>query len=333
MVRSARAAWTALAVNLGVIIWGAFVRASGSGAGCGAHWPLCNGEVIPHSARIETLIELTHRATSGLALLAVAWLVYEAFRLRPKSPALRGAAIGSAVFILSEAAVGAGLVLFRLVADNESMARALFMGAHLVNTFLLLGALGLSVHFATGGEPLDLRARPRVTTLLFVALGAVILAGASGAVAALGDTLYPSSTLAAALSQDLSPTAHVLIRLRVLHPLIAITAGVLAVLAARLGGRLHPAALDARWVLRIEILVAAQFAAGVANVLLLAPTWLQLLHLTLADLVWLALVFYGARLLRPSAEIVTRDVRTRELALPPSTAGLETQRTQRAPDA
>ena len=314
MARAARAAWTALVLNLGVIVWGAFVRASGSGAGCGAHWPLCNGEVIPHSARIETLIELTHRATSGLALMAVAWLVYEAYRSRPKSPAFRGAAIGAAVFILGEAAIGAGLVLFRLVADNESMARALFMGAHLVNTFLLLGALGLSVHFATGGEPIDLRARPRVTTLLFVALGAVILAGASGAVAALGDTLFPSTTLAAALAQDLSPTAHVLIRLRVWHPVIAITAGVLAVLAARLSGRFHPAAIDARWVMRIEILVAAQFAAGIANVLLLAPTWLQLVHLTLADLLWLSLVFYGARLLRPSPRTVTGNVRMSEWA-------------------
>lgn len=305
MVRSARAAWTALVLNLGVIVWGAFVRASGSGAGCGAHWPLCNGEVLPHSARIETLIELTHRATSGLALIVVTWLVYEAFRQKPKAAALRGAAIASAVFILGEAAIGAGIVLFRLVADNESMARALFMGAHLINTFLLLGALALAVHFAGGGESLDLRARPRVTTLLLVALGAVILAGASGAVAALGDTLYPSNSLAAALSQDLSPTAHILIRLRVFHPVIAITAGVLAVLAARLGGRFHPEAIDPRWVMRIEMLVAAQFAAGIANVLLLAPLWLQLVHLTLADLVWLALVFYGARLLRPAADTVT----------------------------
>jgi heme A synthase len=314
MVRSARAAWTALFLNLGVIVWGAFVRASGSGAGCGAHWPLCNGEVIPRTARIETLIELTHRATSGLAMIAVAWLVYEAFRRIPKSSGLRRAALASAVFILGEAAIGAGIVLFRLVVDNESMARALFMGAHLVNTFLLLGALALAVHFAAGGGTIDLRTRPRVTGLLLVALVAVVAAGASGAVAALGDTLYPSRTLADAFSQDLSPTAHLLIRLRIFHPVIAITAGVLAVLAARLGGRFHRAAIDARWVMRIEILVAAQFAAGILNVLLLAPTWLQLVHLTLADLVWLSLVFYGARLLRASEDTVTSSVRVSEWA-------------------
>jgi heme A synthase len=303
MVRSARVAWTALVLNLGVIVWGGFVRASGSGAGCGAHWPLCNGEVLPHSPRVETLIELTHRATSGLALLAVAWLVVEAFWRRPRAAALRGAAVASAVFIVGEAAIGAGLVLFRLVADNDSMARALFMGAHLVNTFLLLGALGLAVHFAMGGRSLELRARPRLTTILLIALGAVIVAGASGAVAALGDTLYPSQTLAAAFSQDLSPTAHVLIRLRIFHPAIAITAGVLAVIAARLGGRFHPAAVDPRAVMAVELLVAAQFAAGALNVVLLAPTWLQLVHLTLADGVWLALVFYGARLLGADAAV------------------------------
>ncbi|MFN8454080.1 MAG: COX15/CtaA family protein [Anaerolineae bacterium] len=69
--RFAKYVWTVLAYNLAVILWGAFVRASGSGAGCGSHWPLCNGEVIPRTPQMETLVEFTHRLTSGLALLLV----------------------------------------------------------------------------------------------------------------------------------------------------------------------------------------------------------------------------------------------------------------------
>src|SRR5215467_12703113 len=68
-------AWGVLAYNVAVIAWGAFVRASGSGAGCGRHWPLCNGEVVPRPTSVATVIEATHRATSGLALVGVVGLL------------------------------------------------------------------------------------------------------------------------------------------------------------------------------------------------------------------------------------------------------------------
>ena len=107
-----------LAYNLAVILWGAYVRASGSGAGCGAHWPLCNGEVIPRAPSIATLVEYSHRLTSGLALLGVVALMVWTWRVWGRGhPARRGALL-SLIFILTEAAVGAGLVLFELVADN-----------------------------------------------------------------------------------------------------------------------------------------------------------------------------------------------------------------------
>ncbi|HVR96418.1 MAG TPA: COX15/CtaA family protein, partial [Thermoanaerobaculia bacterium] len=139
--RFARYAWATLAYNVAVILWGAAVRATGSGAGCGSHWPLCNGEVLPRSPGVQTIIEFSHRVTSGLALLLVVGLVVFAFRARPRGDAARGAAVLSLLFILSEAAVGAGLVLFEMVAHNQSMARALWMAAHLINTFFLLGVL------------------------------------------------------------------------------------------------------------------------------------------------------------------------------------------------
>src|SRR5262245_45845736 len=283
MDRLARYSRLTLACNIAVILWGAFVRASGSGAGCGSHWPLCNGEVLPREPRIETLIELTHRVTSGMALLLVVGLVVMAYRHRPKGHAARRASVLTLIFMLTEAAVGAGLVLFELVADNQSMARAMFMGTHLVNTFFLLACLTLTAHYASGGAPFRWRGG------MTLGLAALIVAGVSGAVAALGDTLLASG-------QELSPTAHLLIRLRILHPVISVAAGLfMAFLAAR--ALSDPAtARPARWTAG---LVVAQIVAGVVNVLLLAPVGMQIVHLLLADLLWISAILLAAQAGRP----------------------------------
>src|SRR5512134_3157490 len=149
--RFATYAWAVLVFNVLVILWGAYVRATGSGAGCGSHWPLCNGQVIPRDAGLTTLVEFSHRLTSGLALVAIVVLLAWTWRAcAPGHPARRGAVL-SLVFILTEAAVGAGLVLFQLVADNASMARAMFMAAHLVNTFVLLACIALTAWWLSGG--------------------------------------------------------------------------------------------------------------------------------------------------------------------------------------
>lgn len=294
MDRFARYAWLTLACNVAVVLWGAIVRATGSGAGCGNHWPLCNGEVLPRAPRIETIIELFHRLTSGLALLLVAGLVVWSFRGRPRGHAARKAAVFSLAFILSEAAVGAGLVLFELVADNQSVARALFMATHLVNTFLLLAALTLTAHFASGGAPFRLRGQGLLGGGVVLGLCGLLLSGVSGAIAALGDTLFPSASLAHALEQDLSPTAHLLIRLRLFHPGIAIAAGLFAVYLALklLKSGLGPETDRFAW--WTGGLVFLQVMAGAVNVLLLAPVWLQVVHLLLADLLWIAFLLLGA---------------------------------------
>ncbi len=44
-----RYAWGVLLWNVLVALWGAYVRATGSGAGCGSHWPTCNGEILPRA--------------------------------------------------------------------------------------------------------------------------------------------------------------------------------------------------------------------------------------------------------------------------------------------
>ena len=286
MPRFARYAWCVLSYNLAVILWGAVVRATGSGAGCGSHWPLCNGEVVPRAPALETLIEFSHRVTSGLALLLVLGLVVFALRAFPKGHAVRFWAWAAFAFILGEAAVGAGLVLFQLVAGDKSVARALFMGSHLINTFLLLGALTLTAYRAGAADARRIDGRSAA------ALSGMLIVGCSGAIAALGDTLFPAATLREALAQDLSPAAHTLLRLRVLHPFLS--AGVGIGLVAMAWRTLQGAASASRYARAVIGLVALQTLAGAVNVLLLAPIALQIIHLLLADLLWIALVLLAA---------------------------------------
>lgn len=298
MDRFARFAWFTLAYNVAVILWGAAVRATGSGAGCGSHWPLCNGEAVPRAPRLETLIEYSHRLTSGLALLFVLAMVVLAWRHRPRGHAARRAAALSLFFILTEAAVGAGLVLFELVADNESIARALFMSAHLLNTFILLATLTETARLASGGAPFSLRGQRTLSAGLLAGFVGLLLAGMSGAIAALGDTLFPSMSLTQALEADFSPTAHLLIRLRILHPLLAVAAGLwvgyqgLQLFKRRSDLKMGPeVGRYGRWT---AALVFVQILAGLINVLLLAPIWMQIVHLLLADLLWIVYVLLGA---------------------------------------
>ncbi len=294
-MRLARFAWVVLGWNLVVIVWGAFVRATGSGAGCGAHWPFCNGEVVPRAPAVETMIEFTHRSTSGIALLLVALLALWVFRDRPKGHLARKAAAFSLVFILGEAALGAGLVLFRLVAENDSVARALVMATHLVNTFLLLASLALTAHWAAEDAPLRREAVGREGWVFGLCAIGLLAVGKTGAIAAFGDTLYPAQSLLGGLAQDLSPTVALLVRLRVAHPLIAVVGALLVSFAA--GRVLH--ATDERRTRRAAWLVPAlalvQIAAGLLNLALLAPVWMQLVHLLLADLLWVAFVLLAVR--------------------------------------
>lgn len=292
--RFAAYAWGVLGYNLLVVVWGAYVRATGSGAGCGDHWPLCNGVVVPRDPTVETVIEFTHRLTSGLALLAVVGMLVWAWRAYPAGHRVRTGAVLSMVLIVVEALLGAGLVLFQLVADNASMVRAFSMVAHLVNTFLLIGALTLTAWWASGGAGVRLRGQGALLGILGVGIGGLLLLGASGAIAALGDTLFPARSLAEGIREDFSATAHLLIRLRVFHPLIAVGVGLYLVLAARVVHRLRPGRATLRLAQLLTALYLLQLGAGVVNLMLLAPVWMQLLHLLLADIVWIALVMLSA---------------------------------------
>lgn len=290
--RYARFSIAVVAFNLLVIMWGAYVRATGSGAGCGNNWPLCHGQVIPRGAGLQTLIEFSHRTTSGLALLLVVALAVFAFKLYPPAHRVRRGAVATLIIILVEAALGAGLVLFELVADNASMARAMFMATHLGNTLLLLGAMTLTGFWANGGGGVDfgLKAPRRpLHPLAWATVVATVVVGMSGAVAALGHTLYPEETLPGGARGHLSATSRLFVQMPDVHPLIAIAgAGLMLYLVGQVRSLKRP---ETRfWATTLNVMVIVQLAAGSLNMFLHAPIWLQLTHLVLADLVWIALV-------------------------------------------
>lgn len=304
--RYAQFAWGVVVVNVLVIIWGAFVRATGSGAGCGDHWPLCNGEVIPRPERIETLIEFSHRITSGLALLAVVALLIWAFRAYPKGHIVRKGALWSMFFMILEALVGAALVLLQYVAFNVSVGRAIWMAGHLVNTFLLLGTLTLTAWWAQGGQPLRLRAQGAVGwTLLLAGIGMFVL-GMSGAVTAMGDTLV--------LTGGILPTENALVatlvEMRILHPIIAFVVGALVALAAWTAMQQRPGRATQQLGRLVIGLYVVQLLIGSLNVALRAPVWLQLVHLAFTSTIWILLVMLAASALARRDEVTEHALRT-----------------------
>jgi cytochrome c oxidase assembly protein subunit 15 len=269
-----------------VVLWGAFVRATGSGAGCGDRWPLCNGVMLPRAPRIETIIEFTHRATSALALIGVAALCLWAFRLFPRGHRARSCAALSVVFLFAEALLGAGLVLFQYVEHNASAGRAAYLSAHLVNTQILLAMLTLTAWF--GADPVS-RIRRGAPKLVIAALPVSIVVAVSGAIAALGDTLFPAASVASGMRQEFSQSANTLLRLRALHPVVAVIGGIVllgAAVAAMRSARTRAVRMGGI----LMTLVFVQLGAGAINIVLLAPVWMQIVHLLLADLLWVALV-------------------------------------------
>jgi heme A synthase len=283
-----------IGLNLIVILWGAYVRATGSGAGCGSHWPLCNGVVIPIAPEIETFIEYTHRLTSGIAFLFVLGMFVWSRRIYPKHhPAITGTSM-SFFFIITEALVGALLVRFEWVADNVSLGRVISISVHLVNTFLLLASLSLTAWWASGGKPFRFRNQPAWLTAFIFGYILLLILGISGAITALGDTLFPSTSLTAGIQEDFSPSANFLIRLRVWHPVIAIISGFYILLLSLSLVFVHPQTPTRRLAIILGTLFFIQLGAGLINLFLLAPVWMQIVHLFLADLVWITYVITTA---------------------------------------
>jgi heme a synthase len=291
----ARFAWLTLAYNIAVILWGAYVRATGSGAGCGNRWPLCNGTVLPRTPQAQTIIEFTHRLTSGLAIVMVSSLLVWCWRKTSKGDWARYSSVLAIVLLFNEALLGALLVLFEHVAQDRSLGRAFFLCAHFVNTLLLLAALALTAHWLSEGRRRFTLVKNRAEiSAVLLGLIATICIGITGSLAALGDTLFPATSLRTSLAEDFS-SGNILLRLRFLHPVVA---GIAAtyVLWLILKTLKSPGRLRNHVVLLGGVLIG-QIGLGILNVLLLAPVWLQLVHLLVAELFWVLVVLASATLL------------------------------------
>lgn len=291
-----RFSWGVLAYFIAVILWGTLVRATGSGAGCGDHWPLCNGTVLQHSPRVDTMIEFTHRITSGISLLSVVALLIWTYAGTVRGHLGRAFAVASVVFTLLEAVLGALLVKLGYTAQSQSPLRPAFLALHLANTLLLLAALTLTAHLL-GRQKGSMRGSVRLVAPFgaVVAIVVVMTVGITGSLAALGDTLFPVSTLGQALAQDFSATSGWLVRWRWMHPTVAFFASIfliwLLVRAAQTKEHWDNRRLSAL----VLLLLAVVYTLGILDVVLLAPLWIQVAHLLAADTLWASLVVLTAR--------------------------------------
>jgi heme A synthase len=309
----ARFAWVVLAYNLAVILWGAYVRASFSGDGCGAHWPTCGGQFLPTEMATPRLIEFTHRMMTTLDSIATIALCVWAFRAYPKKHAVRRYSIYAAVFLVIEALLGAGLVLFRYVAHDLSAGRGWSMALHLTNTMLLMGAYTIAAWLASRdqGEIRLAAISPRLRIAVVTAFAVSI----TGAIAALGDTLFPTTSLANGVAQDFAAGSSLLLRLRLLHPAVAILSAIYLLWAAagamqdgEEGNPLRTAGT------RVGVMVFVQVMAGFANIYLLAPIWMQLVHLLIADVLWITVVLLACEEVRAGARALQNETQLHSIA-------------------
>jgi cytochrome c oxidase assembly protein subunit 15 len=253
--------------------------------------------VIPLSPRVDTIIEFTHRCMTGGSTFLVLGLLVWTFRGTVKGQAARVLAVASMVLLLNEAFLGALLVKLGYVTGNQSVGRVVVLSIHLSNTLLLLAALTLTARLlGTAQMWRALGAGGAKKVWAWMGLAATLVVGVSGSLAALGDTLFPASSLRAAFAQDFDAGSPWLLRLRGVHPVSALIAAVFVlwlVGQARRGGARRLTAV-------VLGLLGFQFALGLADILLLAPVWMQILHLLGADLYWVSLVSLAAIVIWPA---------------------------------
>jgi len=299
-----RYAWGFLVYSIIVILWGTVVRATGAGAGCGNHWPLCNGTMVQHSPTISTLIEFGHRATSGISLIGAIVLVTWTWMATVRGHLARWAATAALLFMFIEALLGALLVTLGLTAQSQSPLRAPYLALHLTNTLLLLAALCLTAHLLGRRKAFLARDVQVVSpSNCLAAVLFVLIVGVSGSLAALGDTLFPARSLSNAFAHDFSAESEWLVRWRWTHPALAVLASILLIwllVRATKRGGLAEVRNNRGLSIVVLALLIVEYALGALNVALLAPVWMQVAHLLGADLLWCSLVVLTARLtLRP----------------------------------
>jgi cytochrome c oxidase assembly protein subunit 15 len=288
--------WSVLALTVAVVVGGALVRATDSGAGCGETWPICGGQIIPDIGSYHTLIEISHRLMTGLLGFGVISLFILVRRNYESTHRLRRAVLVAGILLVVESLLGASLVLFGWVEFDASIARLIVVPLHLTNTFMLVGAFAMVAYFASGGRGFRIDLSRTDDKLAVTGLGILLVIGATGALNALADTLIQSNALHHAEPGEFLITEPILRQIRSIHPFVAIVGGLVIYMLARY---LAPGAgTVARWLaFTIQGIVWVQFILGLVNIALEVPLETQLLHLVVADVMWVTMILLCATVL------------------------------------
>lgn len=284
-------------LGLFVILWGAWVRISHSGDGCGESWPLCHGEVIPQAEKSKTWIEFAHRLSSGLFGILIFGVTLWVWRVVPKKTSLWWAGTAMLVLTITEALLGARLVLAGLVGQESSVQRLLTMCLHLVNSLFLMAAIVAFYEWSRTSfqKSEDYARRYKKYALWF--LGGFVLIASTGAIAALAGTVFPSTDLLEAIKKDFMQSSHFLLKLRIWHPFLAtLLVGLALVIVRQFSQENRFLNLHLWWVL------IGGVSFGYATLLSLSPVWMKLVHLFWAYLIWSMLVSFFCRIHRSSFE-------------------------------
>ncbi len=276
--------YTKLGIVLSIlsILAGAFVRATGSGDGCGSTWPTCKGKIIPQLSDTSEVIEFSHRSVSGI-LLIVTLIIFIKSRSMSKGSIVRTTVNFLTFFVLFEAAIGAVIVLYEWVGLNSSLPRIIAVPIHLVNTFGLLACYAILYkvllnNFKNIKQLWDRR-------FVFIAF-LFLLSGATGSITALADVLFPSASFYEGLMEDFDRTSELLTRLRILHPMVATGLSVALIIESRKIQKDYK--IDVKF---FQILVFIAVILGVLNVLSNILLLLSILHLAIADLLWITYIY------------------------------------------
>jgi heme A synthase len=280
-----------LVYSIFAITFGAVVRATGSGAGCGSNWPFCQDEVNLTASQMETVIDFTHRLSSGLTIIFVLILLVWVFKIYEKKSKIRSAARFVFFFVIVQTLIGAGLILFNPVGENSSIIKALIITLHLVNSFFLLASNAILYEWVKDGEPKKLLVTKNAKQLFTLMAILFLVLGASGTITALGDTIFSDNLLTQGVKQNFSGE-NFLLQLRVYHPIIAVMIGLgIYFIYNNFLKKSKNEKLN-RYSKCLAGLFLSQLFFGVLTLILNSPIWMQLIHLFLAEIIWIIFILW-----------------------------------------
>lgn len=276
-------AWCTVVLTVLVVVWGAWVRISGSGAGCGDHWPLCNGEFVPSSGHTKTWTEYAHRISTGIYGFLVAAQLILALRAFSRGHFARRWSWLVLIFTITEALIGAKLVIFGLVDQSLALARLVVMPLHLLNTSLLLFSAVMAALAISNPDRIARTFPIKVRQWISVAIGVGLLMLATGALASLGSHLNPSESIIEGFAKDFDSNAHPAVRLRLLHPILGLLLPLLLVTSMVKLRNVNPDVDAHRSYAGVAWTALGTVFIGASTLILLAPVPLKLLHLAAAN--------------------------------------------------